>query len=102
MPLESRHSWLWAQGLQKSRGSERHHGLSGHLALGTLLVARFRRESGDQLCQIVWDWDWAGAKSCCHPLQPQQVMMLGTLTRCLFTPWLDKMWELLKLSLQNM
>lgn len=68
----------------------------------TLLVARFRRESGDQLCQIVWDWDWAGAKSCCHPLQPQQVMMLGTLTRCLFTPWLDKMWELLKLSLQNM
>ena len=36
----------------------------------TLLVAMFRRESGDQLSQFAWDWDWAGAKSCCHPLAP--------------------------------
>ena len=36
----------------------------------TLLVAMFRRESGDQLSQFAWDWDWAGAKICCHRLAP--------------------------------
>lgn len=53
----------------------------------TLLVAMFRCESATQL-SVCLGWDWAGAKSCCHLLAPE-ILVLGTLTRCLFRPWLD-------------
>ena len=68
-PSESRNSQLRTHRLrqQKSRGSERHQGLSGHLGAGSFcwsVCSDVSHESGDQLSQFAWDWDWTGAKRC--------------------------------------